>query len=134
MFTWKAEQSFVPEPFRNIRYSPVYFSPILSYISPDAVIGKEQKWNFPWGWPLFKKNDALRIHISGMVVGKKWNCIWVCFSKLHLCFGSKERSYWGLGNNPYRIHWLLHFENILPNADFPSLTTDNSPITPALGT
>lgn len=66
---------------------------------------------------------------------KKWNCIWICFlSKLHLCFGPKERWYWVLGNNPCRIHWWIHLETTLPNADFPSLTLHNSSITPNLRT
>lgn len=35
--------SFAVEPFRKIMCNPVYFSLILSYISPNAFIGKEQK-------------------------------------------------------------------------------------------
>lgn len=58
------------EPFRKIICNPIYFL-ILSYISPNAFIGKNRNGFFPMRLYSLKKNDALRIHIFGMVLGKK---------------------------------------------------------------
>lgn len=53
--------SFVIEPCRKIRYSLIYYSPILSYIWPDAFTGKRTEMDalLEYGYPVLGHHCSL---------------------------------------------------------------------------